>query len=237
MMDGLQEYLMSGGKLMYLGGNGFFWSTGFTADRSAIEVRRGFSSTRPWDSSPGEVILSTTGEPAGQLALPGCQPAIPRRRRVHVAGLGRRHGATSGCRKASIPRVAAFFEGIGADETIGDFGHIMNGAAGDEVDRLDYSLGTPPHALCLATSLPFPDQYQLAVEEVRNMTPTFGGSQTDMVRADIVWFDLPGGGEVFSVGSVNWAASIGWNDGDNNVATLTSNVLHSFLADGAKDAG
>ena len=64
------------------------------------------------------------------------------------------------------------------------------------------------------------------------MTPTFGGSQTDMVRADMVWFDLPGGGEVFSVGSVNWAASIGWNDGDNNVARLTTNVLNRFLAGG-----
>jgi N,N-dimethylformamidase len=133
------------------------------------------------------------------------------------------------------PRVKTFFAGIASDETTGDFGHVMNGAAGDEVDRLDYGLGTPPHALRLATSLPFPDQYQLAVEEVRNMTASFGGSQTDMVRSDIVWFDLPGGGEVFSVGSVSWAAAMGWNKGENNVARLSTNVLRSFLTDDAQD--
>jgi N,N-dimethylformamidase len=127
------------------------------------------------------------------------------------------------------PRVASFFDGIGKDEIVGNFGIVMDGAAGDEVDRMDYGLGTPTHTLRLATSLPFPDQYQLAVDDVRNLTPTFGGSQTDLVRADMTWFDLPGGGEVFSVGSVSWPAAMGWNGGDNNVDLLCTNVLKRLL--------
>ena len=231
MVDGLQHYLMTQGKLLYLGGNGFFWMTGLTDDLSTMEVRRSFASTRPWDSNAGEAILSTSGDPAGIWRNVGMSPQSL----VGVGFTSQGWGGARGYRRlpdSFDPRVANFFEGIGANETIGEFGHVMNGAAGDEVDRLDYALGTPPHALRLATSLPFPDQYQLAVEEVRNMTPTFGGSQSDLVRSDIVWFDLPGGGEVFSVGSVNWAASMGWNLGDNNVARLTTNVLRSFLTDG-----
>ena len=42
MVDGLQDYLMTRGKVMYLGGNGFFWITGLTDDLSTIEVRRSF---------------------------------------------------------------------------------------------------------------------------------------------------------------------------------------------------
>jgi N,N-dimethylformamidase len=233
MVDGLQQYLMTRGKVMYLGGNGFFWITGLTDDLSTIEVRRSFSSTRPWDSNAGEAVLSTSGDPAGNWRNLGTSPQSL----VGVGFTSQGWGGARGYRRlpdSFDPRVAGFFEGIEDDEAIGEFGHVMDGAAGDEVDRLDYALGTPPHALRLATSLPFPDQYQLAVEEVRNMTPTFGGSQSDLVRSDIVWFDLPGGGEVFSVGSVNWAASMGWNLGDNNVARLTTNVLRSFLADGTQ---
>jgi N,N-dimethylformamidase len=234
MIDGLEGYLMTRGKLMYLGGNGFYWATGITADKTAIEVRRGFTGTRPWDSGQGETVLSTSGEPAGHWRDLHPSP----QQLVGVGFTSQGWGGGRGYKRlpqSFDPHVAPFFEGIGDDETIGDFGHIMGGAAGDEVDRLDFSLGTPPHALHLATSLPFPDQYQLAVEEVRNMAPAFGGSQTEMVRADIVWFDLPGGGEVFSVGSVNWPASMGWNGGDNNVARLTMNALKAFLAGGPQE--
>ena len=37
-------------------------------------------------------------------------------------------------------------------KTIGDFGLVFGGAAGDELDRIDYGLGTPHHTLLLASS-------------------------------------------------------------------------------------
>jgi N,N-dimethylformamidase len=45
----------------------------------------------------------------------------------------------------------------------------------------------------------------------------------------MVWFDLPGGGEVFSVGSISWAGALGWRGGLNNVDRLSTNVLRTFL--------
>jgi N,N-dimethylformamidase len=48
------------------------------------------------------------------------------------------------------PRAAFIFEGVGAEERIGDFGRLGGGAAGWEIDRADPALGTPPHALVVA---------------------------------------------------------------------------------------
>ncbi len=228
MLDALQQRLRSGGKLMYLGGNGFYWATGYNAERTAIEVRRGTGGTRPWEVAPGELMLSTTGEAGGAWRALGLAPQAV----VGVGFASQGWGGGRGYKRlpdSFDPRVASFFDGIGKEEIVGDFGIVMDGAAGDEVDRLDYGLGTPTHSLRLATSLPFPDEYQLAVDDVRNLTPTFGGSQTDLVRADMVWFDLPNGGEVFSVGSVSWPAAMGWNGGDNNVDRLCTNVLKALL--------
>ena len=55
------------------------------------------------------------------------------------------------------PRAAFIFDGIGPNELIGDFPSLAveYGAAGDEIDRLDYSLGSPAHALVLATAIGF----------------------------------------------------------------------------------
>ena len=229
MIEALQAYLLGGGKLMYLGGNGFYWMTSFGPDLSYIEVRRGNAGSRAWDSDPGEAVHATTGEAGGLWRNLGICPQSL----VGVGMAAQGWGGGRGYRRlpdSLDPRVQPFFEGIGLNETIGSFGYVMCGAAGDEVDRIDRALGTPPHALRLATSLTLPDEYQLTVEEVRNMTPGFGGTKCEEVRSDLVWFDLRGGGEVFSVGSVSWAAAIGWNGGDNNVDRLSTNVLRSFLA-------
>ena len=229
MMDALQRYLRSAGKLMYLGGNGFYWMTTLSSDRTTIEVRRGHQGSRAWDSEPGETLHATTGELGGLWRNLGICPQSV----VGVGMAAQGWGGGRGYRRlpdSFDPRVASFFEGIDDDELIGDFGFVMCGAVGDEVDRMDHALGTPTHALHLATSETLPDQYQLTVEEVRNMTPAFGGTQCDAVRSDMVWFDLPGGGEVFSVGSVSWAAALGWQMGQNNVHRLSTNVLRSMLA-------
>jgi N,N-dimethylformamidase len=66
MLDGMAGYVDSGGRLMYLGGNGFYWVTGVSPERpDVIEVRRGQAGTRTWQSQPGEIHLASTGEPGG----------------------------------------------------------------------------------------------------------------------------------------------------------------------------
>jgi N,N-dimethylformamidase len=54
--------------------------------------------------------------------------------------------------------------------------------------------------------------------------PPHGPDHPD-VKADIVLYRHPGGGRVFSVGSINWCASLLHDAGDNDVARVTRNVI------------
>ena len=48
MMDALAAYLGRGGRLMYLGGNGFYWRVSYPASHPGmIEMRRAEDGTRP----------------------------------------------------------------------------------------------------------------------------------------------------------------------------------------------
>ena len=110
---------------------------------------------------------------------------------------------------------------------------MLDGAAGDEVDRFDPRLGSPTDALLLATSAgQHTDYYQVTAEDVPIMVPGQGGTESPKVRADMVFFATPGGGAVFSVGSINWLGSLGWNNYANNVSRVTENVLRRFLDPG-----
>ncbi|MDB5075549.1 MAG: subunit beta of N,N-dimethylformamidase [Chloroflexi bacterium] len=230
MLDGLQEYLDTGGRLMYLGGNGFYWAVGVSPRYPhVLELRRGINGTRTWESAPGECYLSTTGELSGLWRYRGKAPQ-------KVCGVGftaQGWSGASGYRRqpGSFDERAAFiFEGIGADEIIGDFGMLMGGAAGDELDRADVVLGTPPHALVLASSFGHDDAYQFVVEDLLFSSAGQGGTENPNVRADMVFFEKPNGGAVFSVGSICWCGSLQHNDFDNNVSRITENVLRRFMS-------
>ncbi len=229
MMKALDAFMGRGGKLMYLGANGFYWVTSLDQGAEVMEVRRGYAGSRAWSSGPGEDIHAFDGQKGGLWRLRGRPPQS-------FTGVGHAAQGWGG----SVPyrrlpasqeaAVAPFFEGIDYDEPIGAFGFMMGGAAGYEVDRADRGLGTPADALILATADTLPPHYQLSVEDVTNMSPELGGSQHPDVRADMVWYPTRYGGEVFSTGSIAWASAMGWNGGDNNVARLTTNVLRTFLA-------
>ena len=226
----VREYLQGGGRLTYLGGNGFYWVTSLLADvPGIIELRRGISGTRAWESRPGELYQSSTGELGGIWRWRGWSP----QRLVGVGFAAQGWGGAAGYRRlaASHDQRAAFiFEGIEADEVIGDFGMVLGGAAGDEIDRFDSRLGSPLHALVLATSAgQHSDYYQVTVEDVPVMVPGQGGTESPNVRADMVFFETPGGGAVFSVGSINWLGSLAWNGYANNVSRITENVVRRFL--------
>ena len=67
------------------------------------------------------------------------------------------------------------------------------------------------------------------LEDISLNYPGLGGDECDMVRADLVFFETPNGGAVFSTGSIAWAGSLAHNGYDNNVSRLTENVLRRFL--------
>jgi len=128
------------------------------------------------------------------------------------------------------PRAAFIFKGIGKDEVIGDFGLIGGGAAGLEIDRADEKLGTPPHTLVLATSQGgHTDVYLVVCEELLATVPGLGGTENELVRADMVFYETPHAGAVWSSSSIAWAGSLSHNNYDNNVARVTNNVLKRFL--------
>lgn len=229
MWDAVYDYTQQGGRLMYLGGNGFFWRcAGHTELPGVLEVRRNENGTRTWEGRPGEFYHSFTGEFGGVWRSQG--NTAPQA----IAGVGftavgfDRSSYYRRTEESFDPRAAFIFEGIGDDELIGDFGYHGGGAAGNEIDRADRRLGTPPHALVLASSENHGKLYLLVVEEILMSSPSTTGLDNELVRADIVFYETPNGGAVFSVGSIAFISSLPWNGYDNNVSRMVGNVLERF---------
>jgi N,N-dimethylformamidase len=232
MLDGLQGYLGGGGRLMYLGGNGFYWVTSISPSRPhVIEVRRGRRGTGTWRSAPGEDHHATTGELGGLWRDRGRTPQRLVGVGMDAQGFDRAlaYRRTPG---SHDPRVGWIFEGVPADEPIGAHGLVMGGAAGLEIDRLDHGLGTPPHALLLATADGFSDSYQHVIEEVASSDSQQGGTVSPYVRADMVFYEGPDGGAVFSTGSIAWCGALSHAGYTNAVSRITENVLRCFARKG-----
>ena len=105
---------------------------------------------------------------------------------------------------------------------------MMGGAAGYEIDCADATLGTPRHALVVARSEGHSNNYQLVAEELGIVQCALDATQDDRIRADMVFFETPGGGAVFSTGSIAYAGALPVNGYDNPVARLTGNALVRF---------
>jgi len=236
MLDAAQAYLAAGGRFIYLGGNGFYWVTSYDPERPhVIEVRR-WGGSQAWTANAGEYHHSTTGELGGMWRERGRAPQV-------LTGVGftaMGHGGAQPYRRTPAshdPRAAWIFEGVGDDELIGDDGLVMGGAAGFEMDRADTALGTPPHALVVASATGFSDGFQHVVEEVPTSNSLQGGTVEPRVRADIVFFETPGDGAVFSVGSISFGGSLSVNGYDNALARMTENVVRGFLQQGPLPRG
>ncbi len=227
--DALDAWKRQGGRLMYMGANGWYWRVAFHPEKPGMmEVRRGEGGIRAWAAEPGEYYHSFTGEYGGLWRRQGKPPQM-------VAGTG---FSAQGFDISSYfkrqpdsfnPRAKFIFEGVGKDEIIGDFGLIGGGAAGLELDRADRLLGTPPHALVLASSEGHTDIYMVVCEELLINYPAATGSQSPLVRADMVFYELAGGGAVFSSSSIAWSGSLSHNNYKNNVSKITDNVLKRFV--------
>lgn len=123
-------------------------------------------------------------------------------------------------------------KGIGDAEPIGDFGLAAGGAGGVELDRYDLMLGTPPHAMLIASTWGHSDNYPLVSEEVTYAFPGRGGTQDAQVRGDMIYFTTPNNGAVFAAGSIAWSQALPCHGGENNVATVMRNVIDAFTKDG-----
>ncbi len=229
MWDALDAYQRGGGRHMYLGCNGFYWRIAFHRDLpSVVEVRRDVTGVRTWEGEAGEGNLGFTGEMGGLWRSNGRAP----QRLVGVGFDAQVFDRSAGYRRlpASFdPKLAWMFEGIGADETIGNFGPRGGGAAGLEIDRADATLGSPPDLMLVASADRIGYSGMPAPEEFRTYHRGLDGEQNSRVRADIVYYPTANGGAVFSVGSIAFVTALGHNGYDNNVSRLIGNVLQRFL--------
>jgi N,N-dimethylformamidase len=229
MLTALEGFLNGGGNLMYLGGNGLYWVTSLHAECPVIEVRRSMG-TGLSRAPEGELFHSTTGELGGIWRVRGRAP-----QKLLGVGFSAQGGAPGSAYRREPdsfnPRAAFIFEGIEKDELIGNFGLSTGAAAGFEIDRLDYTLGTPPHTLLLASSEPHHDSYWHVVEETTIPGSHECGAKSKKVRAHLTFYEHPGGGAVFSTGSIAWAGSLSHDRNRNNVSRITENVLRKFMSD------
>ncbi len=230
MLDAVHGFLHEGGRVMYLGGNGFYWTTAFfPEDPRIVEVRR-WGGTEAWTAEPGQHYLSFTGEMGGLWRNRGRAPQklvgvgfVAQGLDVSTYFLPKPDGF--------LPETEWILEGIGRDERIGDFGLEQGGAAGVEIDWYDPTIGSPGWAHIVAASEGH-SRLMLEVRENISLTwPHMGGDMDPKVRADMVYFKTPNDGAVFSSSSISWCGSLSHNDYDNNVSRIMRNVVERFTSD------
>lgn len=234
-LDALQAYTESGGRLMYLGGNGFYWRVALSPKvPGAIEVRRTEGGIRTWAAEPGEYYHAFDGAYGGLWRRSDRPPNL-------LCGIGfSSQGTFVGDSYRQSPAArdnthAWVFEGV-KDELFGGYGFSGGGAAGFELDRLDHRLGSPLNAVVLASSEGHDRKNFVVVHEERLGFATTIPGQTleQLIRADMTYIEKPKGGAVFSVGSITYCGSLPHNGFDNDVSRLTFNVLNRFGELGVK---
>jgi N,N-dimethylformamidase len=224
MWDALLAHRAQGGRLLYLGGNGFYWRVAFHPEvPGMIELRRAEDGSRPWDAQPGEYHHAFTGELGGMWRRLGRPPQT-------LLGIGFSASGFDVSRPfhrlpaAADPRAAFLFEGLPAG-SIGATGRAGGGAGGQEIDRFDPALGSPLHALVVARSDGHTEEMMVTKEDMPAANYMIGAPDNPLCRADLTFFETGAGGAVVSIGSIAWAAALPMNGFANPVARLTANAI------------
>jgi N,N-dimethylformamidase len=232
MLDAQEDFVAEGGRLIYMGGNGYYWCIGFDQeDPACMEVRKLDAGMRAWAARAGEHYLQTTGEKSGLWRSRGRAP----QKLLGVGFIAEGFETSEPFRKmpdAFHRTVSWITEGI-EGEIIGDEGLAYGGAAGVELDRYDLNLGTPPHTKIIASSGGHSDNYVLVTEELLYAYAGLVGSLDYRIRGDITYFTAPNNGAVFSTGSIAFGQALPAKGFQNTTSRLLKNVVDAFITDGA----
>jgi hypothetical protein len=219
MRDAVLDYLRAGGRVVSLSGNTGWWRTSIDPDRPVLESRKTTGLEDPRWLSPawwGERWHSCDGRPGGTWQLVG-SPGW------EVLGLDTQGMIDDGAPTAFAPIrvVAPEHDLFRSPEVVPLAGGLLgtrclNGprASGYEFDATPDHLGLGPRPEGLEVLATVDDQPNL---EWNGVLPNRG--------ADVVWWERPDGGVVFSVGSI---AATGALPVDPGLAALTRNVLARF---------
>lgn len=222
-LDAIKKYTRNNGNFLYLGGNGFYWRVALHKEnQGVVEVRRSEGGIRAWAAEPGEYYSAFDGLYGGLWRRIGRPPQ-------QLVGIGfTAQGNFIGSyyrRKCFDSEYEWVFDRVEGD-VIGDFGLSGGGAAGFELDRVDAQLGTPSNVVVLASSEGHEADFVLVPEEtLTHLTTLSGEPEKQLLRADMIYYTLPGGGSVFSVGSITFCGSLPHNNFDNSVSHLLENII------------
>jgi N,N-dimethylformamidase len=223
MVNDIGNFTAEGGRFMFVGANGYLWSVGQHAELPGVMESRNFFDIADRYLSNGKrggLIVETGMQPG---AFVGVEPA---------AMIFNGSSAYRRLPDAENPRAVWIFDGTSEGEVFGDYGidRVHGAAAGFEIDKFNPNNGVPRHALNLATSEPLKEK----IEEVKLATAPISVHYTpapapEHGRADLVFFETPNNGAVFSTGSITWMSSTPEKNYDNDVAKITHNVLKRFM--------
>ena len=227
-LDALGDYVGTGGRLCYLGGNGFYWRIAVSDTiADVMEVRRAEGGIRAWDAAPGEAYQQLDGGYGGLWRRLGRPPQ-------KLAGVGfSSQGLFEGSHYRRLPAsydgaVSWIFEGV-EGEVLGGYGLSGGGAAGFELDRADRRLGSAPNIVILARSEAHQDHFVAVPEELLSHVNTVTGeAPRDLIRAEIVYFETVEGGAVFATGSITFCGSLSHAGYDSGVSRMLRNVVTRF---------
>ena len=232
----LEEYISTGGRLMYMGGNGFYWVISYRdGEPEVMEVRKGEAGMRAWQAEPGEYYHATSAERGGIWRNRGRAPQ-------KLTGVGFTTQGFDACHPyyrmpdSYHKSVSWIFDGV-EGEKFGDHGLALGGAAGLETERYDLLLGTPPHTKLLGSSTNWSDNYPGVHEDIMFHHPGLLGTQNPAVRADMTYFTAGNNGAVFSTGSIAWTSALPSFGYQNDVARITKNILDAFSKPGELPGG
>jgi N,N-dimethylformamidase len=227
-LDALTAYSRAGGNFCYLGGNGFYWRIAVSdAVPGVLEVRRAEGGIRAWATEAGEGYQALDGQYGGLWRRNGRPPQQVGA--VGFSGQGLFEGSYYKRTAASHdPDVAWIFDGV-EEELLGNYGFSGGGAAGFELDRAAAALGTPEGTVILARSEGHGPSFMCVPEEVLSHFLTVTGEPPkDLVRAEIAYATLPGGGHIFATGAITFCGSLPWNGFDNGVSRMLEYVMRRF---------
>jgi N,N-dimethylformamidase len=221
--DMVDEYTQNGGRFMYTGGNGWFWSVERLPTFPAAVESRNFHEI-------GERVL-TSGRQGGLMVETGRKTGV-----VFGLDMGAMiFNGASPYRKledASNPRADWIFAGTKEGEVFGEYGidRVKGGVVGFEIDKFNPGSGAPRHILHLATNEPLHPKIEDVKVGTLPLTIAYHPAPDDMwAGADVVFFETPNGGAMFSTGTICWFSSTLENGFDNDVAQITRNVITRFL--------